>query len=260
MSILCRIIAIAGLTVLPGAEAQDWERIEGLTLPKDLDGMDGDSIPFEIEGRRVFINLYFIDAAENDSGDTERVGEQAEHWKIDKDEVVEKGRAAQKRVEELLGEGFVLHTKRTALRSWDDSERWYGLIQVVGGKYLGQVLVEEELARIKGRTVALPDGTSSSSHLVSLAEAAAKAKTGTGNAAGATTAPTLAPPADVALPETLSTKNPAIVYSDKGELVKIGTLPAGREVEVLGEERLVRVRIEIPGKDPIIGLVRKNDL
>ena len=274
MALIRLLLALVFLA--PSIHGADWEVFENVTLPPETSGLDGDSVPVEILGGRIMINLYFVDAAETASDGSERVVEQMAHWGLDAAGVAEKGGAAKERVRELLEAGpFTVHTRRAKISAFGGGERWYGMIQV-GDRYLSEILVEEELARVKGRTVTPPDGRSATDFVAHL-----EAIEGNPQAAGTATAPSSAPPsapsaapspvaggapaatADVpvaATPDTVTTTNPSIVYTAEGELKKIGVLPAGRVVDVLGEERFFRVRIEVPGKEPVVGLIRANEL
>jgi endonuclease YncB( thermonuclease family) len=58
-------------------------------------------------------------------------------------------------------------TKRANASGRSSEPRFYGLVQV-GGRYLHEALLTEGLARVKGVTTALPDGTKSSEYLKKL--------------------------------------------------------------------------------------------
>jgi|GEM_PF-3426455 len=235
--------------------AADWEKIEAVVLPGNTSGLDGDSIPIEIEGGRVTINLYFVDAAEAKGGSKDRIAEQAAHWQIDAAAVEVKGDAAREKVRELLdAKSFSVHTRRSKINAFGGGERWYGMIELADGTLLSEQLVKAGLARVKGKTITLFDGRSASEfagHLEALAN---------GGAMGAEKAETAPSPATTDLPTSRTTTAPTIVYKQDGELVKVGTLPKGREMKVLGVERFLSVEIEVEGREPITGLVRESEL
>jgi endonuclease YncB( thermonuclease family) len=63
-------------------------------------------------------------------------------------------------VRSLLEGAFVVQTREASAPGRSREPRYYGLV-LVGGRYLHEVLLAEGLARLKGVSTALPDGTQS---------------------------------------------------------------------------------------------------
>ncbi len=158
----------------------------------ERDGNDGDSFFVKAGGREFEFRLYFVDAPEKYLSDRyenqrRRVAEQArEMGGITPEQAVEVGLAAKAYTEsQLKGKTFTIYTQ------WEevyDGERYYGFVELPDGKYLGNHLVEEGLARIhtkgpgsKENPVPTPRGDSFFEHrdyLGTLERKAQKAKRG----------------------------------------------------------------------------------
>ena len=169
-----------------------YDKFVGATLIND-DGNDGDSFYVDLDGRKVQLRLYFVDAPEKYISDRyenqqRRVAEQArEMGGVTSEQIVEVGKAAKLFVErELKGKTFTVYTY------WEevyDGDRYYGFVELADGDYLGNKLIENGLARIhtkgpgsKENPVPTPDGKKFFDHrdmLESLERKAQKADLGT---------------------------------------------------------------------------------
>ncbi|MDF1658984.1 MAG: thermonuclease family protein [Verrucomicrobiales bacterium] len=116
------------------------------------EGNDGDSFYVNLDGKKIQLRLYFVDAPEKYLSDRyesqqRRVAEQAsELGGVSSEQIVEVGKAAKLFTErELKGKKFIVYTY------WEevyDGDRYYGFVELADGSYLGTKLVENGLARI----------------------------------------------------------------------------------------------------------------
>ncbi len=151
-----------------------YDKFTGVKLIDD-EGNDGDSFFVNLNGKKILLRLYFVDAPEKYLSDRyenqqRRVAEQAsEMGGVSSEQIVEVGKAAKLFMErELKGKAFTVYTY------WEqvyDGDRYYGFAQLPDGSYLGTKLVENGLARIhtkgpgsKEDPVPTPDGKSFHQH------------------------------------------------------------------------------------------------
>jgi endonuclease YncB( thermonuclease family) len=118
---------------------------------------DGDSFRVKCSTNEFIVRLYFVDATETTLRDPERVREQSEHFGVTLDETMKAGRQARDAVQEILGEPFVIHTRRASAAGRSTEPRYYAFVDV-SGKSLAELLVRQGLARTKGVTTNLPTG------------------------------------------------------------------------------------------------------
>lgn len=152
------------------AASPTWEKIEGCTLVAD-GYRDGDSFTVRIAPRtfRVF-RLYFVDAPEdsNDQRYPERLADQAKYFGISTERAAELGDQAAKFAEEQLSKPFVVWTCWQVAPGQSKRQRFYAMIETADGRWLSSLLVSEGLARIYGKRVSLPCGTTSREYLALL--------------------------------------------------------------------------------------------
>ncbi|MEM7516956.1 MAG: thermonuclease family protein [Planctomycetota bacterium] len=159
----------------PASEkVRGYDKFAGATLIDDKDN-DGDSFYVDLDGKKIQLRLYFVDAPEKYLSDRyakqqRRVAEQArELGDVSPEQIVEVGKAAKLFVErELKGRAFTVYTY------WEqvyDGDRYYGFVELADGDYLGNRLVENGLARIhtkgpgsKQNPVPTPDGAAFFDH------------------------------------------------------------------------------------------------
>jgi len=163
--------AAAGLAADNGAHkkkgAKKWQALENCRYV-ERDGNDGDSFAVQCASRKFIVRLYFVDAPETRTGlDAERVREQMKYFGVAFEDILGAGHRANEFARSVLGGPFVVHTKRASAPGSSREPRFYGLVQI-GGRWLHETLVAEGLARVKGTTTALPDGTPSRSYLARL--------------------------------------------------------------------------------------------
>jgi endonuclease YncB( thermonuclease family) len=141
-----------------------WQSLDNCRY-LERDANDGDSFGLQCASRKFVLRFYFVDAPETSlQPDAERVREQALHFGATFDDTLNAGYRARDYVRSMLGGAFVVLTKRASAPGRSKDARYYGLVQV-GGRYLHEALLAEGLARVKGVTTALPDGTPSRTYL-----------------------------------------------------------------------------------------------
>jgi endonuclease YncB( thermonuclease family) len=86
------------------------------------------------------------------------------HFGATFEEVLGAGHRAAEVTRSVLGGPFLVLTKKASAPGRSKEPRVYGLVRI-GGRYLHEALLAEGLARVKGVTTALPDGTSSRAYL-----------------------------------------------------------------------------------------------
>ena len=136
---------------------------------------DGDSFHVSVAGHEYIFRLYFVDAPETTAEFRDRVEEQAVHFGITVDRVIQTGELAKQFVRDKLTEPFLVRT------CWEDAggrsrmQRFYAFVQIRSGD-LGEQLVENGLARSHPGT-AKPEGlTSAAAEWQKLVELERKAR------------------------------------------------------------------------------------
>ncbi|MEM6278209.1 MAG: thermonuclease family protein [Verrucomicrobiota bacterium] len=172
-------------------KVRGYDKFSNARLIAD-EGNDGDSFYVSLNGKKLQLRLYFVDAPEKYLSDRyqnqqRRVAEQAsEMGGVSPEQIVEVGKAAKLFMErELKGKEFTVYTY------WEqvyDGDRYYGFVELADGTYLGTKLIENGLARIhtkgpgsKQNPVPTPAGKSFHQHrdqLYSLERKAQKADRG----------------------------------------------------------------------------------
>jgi endonuclease YncB( thermonuclease family) len=154
-----------------------WQALENCRYV-EREANDGDSFGLQCASRRFVLRFYYVDAPEtNLKQDAERAREQAQHFGATLDDTLAAGYRARDYVRAALGGAFVVLTKRASAPGRSKDARYYGLVRV-GGGYLHEALLAEGLARVKGVTTALPDGTPSRAHLGRLRALESQARAG----------------------------------------------------------------------------------
>jgi endonuclease YncB( thermonuclease family) len=167
-----------------------YEQLTGCTLV-DHRHNDGDSFHVLHGEREYEFRLYFVDAPESSyktykGGDNngERIRQQGDYFGgLSRDQTTDIGAEAKKLALTVLrGRPFTVYTKREKVYG---SHRLYALVAVVDAaghdNGLGDMLVNQGLARIHTKGAALPNGTSRNKHeakLRSVEHAARKAGVG----------------------------------------------------------------------------------
>ena len=144
-----------------------WQTLEGCRY-QERDGNDGDSFGVQCGRSKFVLRLYFVDAPEKSaSRDNDRLSEQMKHFGATFEDTIGAGHRANELAHNVLGDAFVVQTKKANAPGRSSEPRYYGLVQV-RGRYLHEALLAEGLARVKGVTTTLPDGTKSGDYLKKL--------------------------------------------------------------------------------------------
>lgn len=149
------ILLLAG----PAVAAPRWETLENCRLVHH-DGNDGDSFHVEANGREYIFRLYFVDTPEVEDDFPERVAEQAKYFGISHRRALEVGRAAARFTARQLDERFTVLTRWEDARGRSKLARHYAVVLTSQKKDLGQLLVQNGLARVFGDKAILPNGDS----------------------------------------------------------------------------------------------------
>ncbi|HMP95467.1 MAG TPA: helix-hairpin-helix domain-containing protein [Kiritimatiellia bacterium] len=125
---------------------------------------DGDSFYVEAEGKRMHLRLYFVDTPETvvaQVHDARRVQEQARYFGIERPErIVWLGDQASAFSREILAKPFTVYTAHARAPGGSRSSRIYAFIVTSTGRDLGELLVENGLARNFGVSRQRYDGLS----------------------------------------------------------------------------------------------------
>lgn len=178
-----RVLLALGLVLLgsscrqerPGIRAPSatWETLKDCRFDPAA-FHDGDSFHVICGGERFVFRLYFVDAPEWEGGVPEQVREQCRYFGVTRSELRVVAERARALVVERLRDGFRVTTR------WQDAmgrtKRYAALVETANGEDLGELLVREGLARVKGFRAILPDGTPAKEHLARLKELERQAK------------------------------------------------------------------------------------
>ncbi len=134
-----------------------WEEMEGAVLASGY--MDGDSFHIRHKNKDIIIRLYYVDTPETNKQFEDRNAEQASYFGISETKVIPLGKKGEKFTKkELSGKKFTVWTRWEDARGSSQQKRFYGLVEI-GKKDLGEMLVEQGLARVYGASTVMPNGT-----------------------------------------------------------------------------------------------------
>src|SRR5437588_2678101 len=159
-AISCQVLLVGLLFAAVGQPASAGDRKEWVKLTdcRYVDGPDNDGGSFRVRsGDKEFTaRLYYVDAPETNLRQGDRTHDQALHFGITLDETMNAGEKAKQRTKELLQKPFVIWTRWSTAGGRGRESRYYVIIEM-DGKNLGEVLVSEGLARVKGVAPNLPN-------------------------------------------------------------------------------------------------------
>jgi endonuclease YncB( thermonuclease family) len=118
---------------------------------------DGDSFRVQAGDKEFTARLYYVDAPETNLKQAERTREQSIHFGITLDDTLKAGTKAKKRVRELLQKSFLIRTRWATAGGRGRESRYYVIVEI-DDKNLGEILINEGLARTKGVAPNLPTG------------------------------------------------------------------------------------------------------
>lgn len=164
------LLSLSAATLVAGPQ---WSKLENCTLVED-GYHDGDSFLVRIapDELRVF-RLYFVDTPEdsNDRRYPERIADQARYFRVTTEQALALGDEASSFTSKVLSKPFVVWTCWQKAPGASSRQRYYAMIEVSDGsdgRWLISMLVESGLARIYGKRITLPCGTSSRDYLALL--------------------------------------------------------------------------------------------
>ncbi|MCX7713053.1 MAG: helix-hairpin-helix domain-containing protein [Chthoniobacterales bacterium] len=139
---------------------------------------DGDSFYVEIlrngNPEKLLVRLYFADAPECDAGmeaDRRRIVEQMRYFGVQTPQIVLNfGRLARDRREQLLAEPFTVHTSFARAPGRSGAIRVYAMITTSKNQDLAAILIREGLARAQGVARATPDEISAEEYATQMAD------------------------------------------------------------------------------------------
>lgn len=107
--------------------------------------------------KKEWVTLYYVDAPETNLKQAERTREQSIHFGITLDDTLKAGTKAKERVRELLQKSFLIRTRWATAGGRGRESRYYVIVEI-DKKNLGEILINEDLARTKGVAPNLPTG------------------------------------------------------------------------------------------------------
>lgn len=120
---------------------------------------DGDSFHVRHADREYIFRLYFVDTPEEDHEFTERLHAQADYFGVDEQQVMKVGDAARDFMAQTLSTGFTVVTRWQGAQGRSKIPRHYAFVRA-GETDLGQLLVQQGLARVHGVRATTPEGAS----------------------------------------------------------------------------------------------------
>ena len=154
--------ALLLLGLVAAASGQELQKFENCSLV-EAGWSDGDSFPVNLpDGKEIVLRLYYVDCNEVAAAtetDQRRVRDQSSYFGIDDHQVtLEFGRRATDEVKKLLAMPFTVQTAFATAPGRSAKPRTYGFVTLSDGRDLGEVLVDEGLARSYGVRRNTPDG------------------------------------------------------------------------------------------------------
>ncbi|MEI6084864.1 MAG: thermonuclease family protein [Verrucomicrobiota bacterium] len=154
-----KLIILAAICLATGSvlAAAQWQTLTGCKLSRN-EANDGDSFHVEHNGHEYIFRLYYVDAPEVEDDFPDRVAEQAKYFNISHRRALEVGRAAARFTARQLNDHFTVITRWDDARGRSKLPRDYAFIITGEKKDLGQLLVQNGLARVFGEKAVPPDG------------------------------------------------------------------------------------------------------
>ena len=145
------------------AADEKWETIRNCRLIPNTSN-DGDSFHVDANGQEHIFRLYFVDCPEAEFSGlvTERIKQQAAEFGISEEATVEIGKKAAAFTAAVLSRPFTVLTRGQDAMGRSKLKREYAFVTTADGKDLGELLLEQGLARSHGESAA-PSGKSAKS-------------------------------------------------------------------------------------------------
>jgi endonuclease YncB( thermonuclease family) len=155
-SIFVVAVLLASATKIYASAKKEWVTLSDCQYLDAADN-DGDSFRVRAGDKEFTARLYYVDAPETNLRQAERTREQSIHFGITLDETMKAGVKAKERVRELLKKPFVIWTRWATAGGRGRESRYYVIVEI-DDKNLGEILINEGLARTKGVAPNLPTG------------------------------------------------------------------------------------------------------
>ena len=152
--IVALLLGVFAAGVLAGGR-KEWVKLTDCRYVENPDN-DGDSFHVRGGDKEFTARLYYVDAPETSLRQGDRTHDQSLHFGITLDETMKAGEKAKQRTKELLQKPFVIWTRWATAGGRGRESRYYMIVEV-DGKSLGEILVTEGLARVKGMAPNLPN-------------------------------------------------------------------------------------------------------
>ncbi|MBN1557812.1 MAG: thermonuclease family protein [Lentisphaerae bacterium] len=203
---------------------------------------DGDSVHVRAGGGHFIFRLYFVDAPETDDRIAARVAEQAAVFGLDTQSALRLGREAAAFTDAFLQDGFTVYTRMEDAMGQSERNRYFALLEA-DGRDLGEALAEAGLARVYGKWTDLPNGVKGRDYVRHLDRVADRARRDGRGAWGAARSLQLRRTAPQAEAGGMTLLRATAVYTLDDPPRRLGVLPRGAAVRVLGAESMSMVRI-----------------
>ena len=151
------LVFLVGLAVGSIAADAKWETLRNCELLTN-ESNDGDSFHVRAGGQERIFRLYFVDSPESEFGGyvTERIKQQAQEFGISEEATVEIGKKAAAFTRAVLSRPFTVLTRGQNALGSSKLKREYAFVTTADGKDLGELLLDQGLARSHGEAVSLP--------------------------------------------------------------------------------------------------------
>jgi endonuclease YncB( thermonuclease family) len=149
-------------------DRKEWVKLTDCRYVENPDN-DGDSFHVAAGDKEFTARLYYVDAPETNLRQGDRTHDQSLHFGITLDETMKAGEKAKQRTKELLQKPFVIWTRWATAGGRGRESRYYVIVEI-DGKSLGEILVTEGLARVKGVAPKLPSDEKGKAYMERLDE------------------------------------------------------------------------------------------
>lgn len=156
-------------------KTQDWNKFSACVYLPDKYS-DGDSFKVKVAGEERWLRLPFVDTPEADRRFPSRNAEQAKHFGISTNDIVAAGKEAGKATAKLLTQPFTVYTRWASAAGSTRLPRYCAFIELSDGRDLGEVLLAQGWAWVKGTAMNTPKGERVKDYRAKLEKIEGKAK------------------------------------------------------------------------------------
>jgi endonuclease YncB( thermonuclease family) len=173
-SIFVVAVLLASAAKIYASAKKEWVTLSDCQYLDAADN-DGDSFRVRAGDKEFTARLYYVDAPETNLKQAERTREQSIHFGITLDDTLKAGTKAKERVRELLQKSFLIRTRWATAGGRGRESRYYVIVEI-DEKNLGEILINEGLARTKGVAPNLPTGEHAGAYMQRLESLEADAR------------------------------------------------------------------------------------